>query len=176
MFAKILAFLALLLGGLAVAIALQPEDFSVRRVAVMNAQPQVVFDQVNDFHKWEAWSPWAKMDPNATTTFSGSNAGTGAVMEWSGNHEVGAGRMTIAESTPPDRILIDLEFTKPFAAISTTEFTFTPTEEGGTLAAWTMSGKNNFIGKAFSLFMDCEKTVGGQFEKGLASIKEIVEK
>jgi uncharacterized protein YndB with AHSA1/START domain len=158
----------------AVVAAVQPDEFKVSRSAVIPASPEQVFSQVNDFHKWEEWSPWAKLDPNSKETFSGPASGQGASFAWAGNQEVGEGSMTITESRPNERILINLEFIKPFAGTSLTEFTFQP-QGDQTLVTWTMSGKNNFIGKAVGLFMNCDKMVGGQFEKGFANMKAAVQ-
>lgn len=175
MIRKILFCLVILIAALVVIVAMQPADFRITRSAVMAAPPAAVFAQLNDFHNWQAWSPWAKLDPSAKNTFSGPSAGTGAGFAWSGNSEVGEGKMTITESRPDELILINLEFLKPFEAASTTEFTFRP-EGGQTVVTWTMSGKNNFVGKAMSLLMNCDKMVGGQFEQGLANMKSLVEK
>jgi hypothetical protein len=129
---------------------------------------------VNDFHKWEEWSPWAKLDPAAKATFEGPSAGTGAIFRWAGNKEVGEGSMTITESRPSDLIRIRLEFLKPFAATNTAEFTFKP-EGDQTAVTWSMAGQNNFMSKAICLFMDRDKMVGGKFEEGLAAMKSIAE-
>ena len=104
---------------------------------------------MNDFHNWEAWSPWAKMDPDAKSTFDGPTSGVGSKFHWAGNSKVGEGNMTIAESRPNDVIRIDLEFLKPFAAKNLAEFTFKPVGDG-TEVTWTMTGKNNFMAKAFT--------------------------
>ena len=140
----------------------------------MSAQPPAVFSQVNDFHNWEAWSPWAKRDPAAKNSFEGAPAGKGAIFRWAGNKEVGEGNMTISESRPSDLIRINLEFLKPFPNSSVTEFTFKP-EGNQTVVTWSMTGKCNFMAKAFHLFMNMDKMVGGDFEKGLAAMKSVVE-
>jgi len=139
----------------------------------MSAPPQAVFPQVNDLHNWEAWSPWAKIDPAMKTTFAGPAAGTGAIYTWVGNSKVGEGRMTITDSRLNERIQIKLEFFKPFKATHMAEFTFKP-EGSQTSVTWTMSGKNNFMGKAFGLVMSCDKMIGSDFEKGLANLDEVV--
>jgi hypothetical protein len=157
-----------------VVIAGRPDEFIVTRTARMAVSPAIIFAQVNDFHKWEAWSPWAKMDPNCKNTFSGAPAGKDAEFAWDGNKKVGAGRMTISESRPGDLIRIELEFLKPFKANNTAEFTFKP-EGSQTVVTWSMSGKNNFFFKAFGLFLDCDKMIGKDFEKGLAAMKSMVE-
>lgn len=174
MIKKILIGLAIVILLLVVVIALQPSTYRVERSATMNATPAVVFAQVNDFHKWNAWSPWEKLDPAMKRTFEGAPAGTGAVYAWAGNSDVGEGRMTINESRPSDLVKIKLEFVKPFAANSDTTFTFQP-EGNQTKVTWTMVGDKNFIAKAFGLVMNMDKMVGGDFEKGLAQMKSVVE-
>jgi len=170
------AFVALLaiVAGFALVVVLQPADFRVTRSAAIAAPPGVVFAQVNDLRQWEAWSPWTKLDPAARETFEGPRAGTGAVLRWAGNSEVGEGSMRITESRPNEFIQFRLEFLKPFEATSTAEFVFTP-EGGQTVVSWTMFGRNSFMAKAVVLFLDCDAMVGGQFEKGLAQLKSVAE-
>ena len=172
--AIVLGIFVMILGAFAIIVALQPSEFVVTRSATMNAPPEEVFAQVNDFHAWQNWSPWAKLDPNAKATFEGPESGEGAIFRWAGNDEVGEGNMQITQSTPNERIVMALEFLKPFPASNITEFTFKP-EGDGTTVTWTMSGHNNFIGRAICLFMDMDEMVGGQFEQGLANIRAIVE-
>jgi len=168
------ATLAVLVLGFLIVVAMQPDEFRVSRSAKMNAPPSAPFAQVNDYHNWDGWSPWAKLDPTAKVTFEGPSSGTGAKFSWSGNDEVGAGQQTIIESKPDELIRIKLDFEKPFKNTCTAEFAFQP-QGDQTLVTWSMFGKNNFLGKAFSLFMNCDKMIGGEFEKGLASMKAIVE-
>jgi Polyketide cyclase / dehydrase and lipid transport len=169
-----LLLLVAILGGLAVLISQRPNTFRVSRRATIKAPAYVVFDNINELRKWEAWSPWAKLDPNATNSFSGPAAGVGASMAWAGNNKVGVGRMTVTQSRPAEFVGMKLEFEKPMKAVNTTEFMLTPTGEE-TNVSWTMTGTNNFVGKAFGLFMNFDKMVGGQFEKGLASLKTVAE-
>jgi hypothetical protein len=171
---KILMGVAVVILALAAFVATRPEEFSVSRTASFAAPAPAVFAQVNELRKWHAWSPWAKKDPNAKETYDGPAAGAGAIMSWAGNNEVGEGRMTIVESRPAELVRFKLEFFKPFAATNSAEFAFR--EEGGrTAVTWTMRGHNNFIGKAMCLVFDMDKMVGGDFEKGLAGIRQIVE-
>jgi hypothetical protein len=167
---NILIGVAVVIALLVIFIATRPAEFSVSRSASMAATPAAVFTQLNDFHKWEAWSPWAKMGPNAKNNFEGPTSGEGAKFAWDGNSDVGAGNMTITESVPNDHVRIRLEFVRPFAGVNDTLFTIKPAGDK-TNVTWTMSGRNNFITKAISLFMDCDKMVGPQFEKGLASME-----
>jgi hypothetical protein len=166
--------IVLIIAIFCVVVAMQPAHYTVERSATINAPAPVVFAQVNDFHKWQAWSPWEKLDPNIKKEFSGAPAGTGAVYNWVGNSDVGEGRMTITDSVPSTSIKIKLEFIKPFAATNATDFTFTP-QGNSTNVKWTMSGDKNFVAKAFTMFMDMDKMVGTDFEKGLAQMKTVSE-
>ncbi len=171
---RIILAVIMLFVGIAVGIAMQPGNFRISRSAIVSAPPAVVFAQVNDFHLWEAWSPWAKLDPSAKNSFEGPASGSGAIFRWAGNSEVGEGAMTIMESVPNDRIDIKLEFLRPFAATHRAEFTFRP-EGDQTRVTWIMTGQNNFIGKVISHFIDCDKMLGEYFEKGLAQMKTVAE-
>jgi hypothetical protein len=140
MLKKILIVVAALVVVFAIVVAMQPAAFRVERKTTIAAPDSVVFAQVNDFHRWDAWSPWAKLDPAMKQTHEGAPTGVGAVYSWAGNKDVGEGRMTITESTPNSLIRIKLEFLAPFAAINTTEFTFTPAGDQ-TSVTWAMTGR-----------------------------------
>jgi len=174
MLKKILIGLAVVIVILFIVVVLQPADFRITRSATIAAPAAVVFEHVNDLHKWNEWSPWAKLDPGATISYDGPPAGPDASFFWKGNSEVGEGRMTITESKPVEFIRMSLDFVRPFAASNTTEFTFKP-EGNQTAVTWSMSGRNNFVGKAAGLFMNFDRMVGGQFEQGFANLKAIVE-
>jgi Polyketide cyclase / dehydrase and lipid transport len=170
----VLLGLAVLVLVFVVIVTLQPAAFRITRSATMSAPAADAFAQVNDFHNWDAWSPWAKIDPAMKQTYAGAPAGTGAIYTWLGNNQVGEGRMTITQSRPNEMIEIRLEFLRPFKATHTAEFTFQP-EGNQTIVTWSMSGHRNFMLKAFGLFMNMDKMLGGEFEKGLASMKAVVE-
>lgn len=174
MFKKILIGLAAVIVILLVVIAMQPPEYKIERSATINAPPATVYGNVNSFHKWQVWSPWEKLDPAMKRTIDGPESGTGAKYHWTGNKEVGEGKMEITESKPAELVKIKLDFIKPMEGTSDTLFTFTP-EGSGTKVTWTMSGKNNFVGKACSLVMNMEKMVGKDFEKGLAQMKAVSE-
>jgi hypothetical protein len=156
-------------------VLVQPPAFRITRSMAMAAPVQSVFEQVNDFHHWGAWSPWAKIDPDMKQTYDGSAAGAGAKYAWVGNKKVGEGRMTILESRPNELIQIKLEFLKPFKATNTAEFTFKPQGEQ-TQVVWTMFGDKNFMSKAFGLFVNMDQMIGKDFENGLMQMKAAVEK
>ncbi len=155
-------------------VATRPSAFRIERTAAVAAPPAMVYAQVADFHRWSAWSPWAHLDPQMEVQFTGAPSGVGAVYQWNGNDKVGQGRMTIETARPGEQIGIKLEFMKPWAQTNRTDFLLKP-EAGGTRVAWVMTGTNDFVGKAFGVFMNMDKMVGGDFEKGLASLRTVSE-
>ncbi len=170
----IIGVIIVLLAALMAVIAIQPEDYSVTRSTQVAASPQDVHPHINDFRKWEAWSPWAKLDPEMNTTITGPASGVGAHYEWQGNNDVGKGNMTIIESRPGENVKIDLQFTEPFTAASITEFNLQPADDG-TNVTWTTSGKNGFLAKAMCLVIDMDTMMGPDFERGLNQLKSTVE-
>ncbi|WP_375764989.1 SRPBCC family protein [Archangium gephyra] len=174
MLKKILLGAAVVILALCGVIAMQPSTYSVQRTATFKASPDITFALVNDFHRWGEWSPWDKMDPNQKTTFEGAATGVGAKYGWSGNDQVGEGRMTIEESKVNEFVRIKLEFIRPFESTSPTTFTFAPAAEGVSVT-WKMDGTNNFMGKAFSLFVNMDVMVGKDFDNGLAAMGKIAE-
>ena len=174
MFKKILVGLAIVLILFFGVVSMQPADFRVERSATIAAPPATVFAQVDNLRNWEAWSPWAKLDPNMKTSYDGPTSGKGASYSWTGNSEVGEGSTTITESRPNELVRMKLEMLKPFAASNDVEFTFKPAQDQ-TNVTWSMSGQKNFMAKAMGLFMDCDKICGGQFEQGLAQLKTAAE-
>ena len=172
---KILGGLVVVVGIFLVVVSIQPAELTVVRSTTIAAPASAVFPLVDDFHQWEKWSPWEKVDPAMKRTYEGPSSGVNASYGWAGNNDVGEGRMTITESKPNERIRMSLEFFKPMAGKDEVVFAFK--QDGAqTGVTWTMSGTKNFISKGICMFMDMDKMVGGEFEKGLAAMKGIVEK
>lgn len=168
MLKKIVAVLVVVLLGLVGFIASRPDTFEVKRSLEMKAPPEVIYAQVSDFHAWAAWSPWEKIDADLKKTFDGPASGVGAFYAWEGE-KTGAGNMKITEAKPGESLGLDLNFMKPFEAHNRTEFTFMKHGEG-TVVTWSMKGTNSFGSKAAGVFMNMDKMVGGDFEKGLAAM------
>lgn len=171
---KILGGVAALFLAFVAFVATRPAEFTVTRKAQIAAPAETIFPLLNDFHQWKAWSPWEKLDPKLVATFEGPAAGPGASYSWKGNDQVGEGRMTILQATPSTMVSIKLEFLKPFEATNTTTFTLAPAEKA-TDVTWKMEGKNNFLSKAFGIFMNMDEMVGKDFDKGLATLNELAE-
>ena len=169
MLLTVLAVLALLVAGFLIFADTRPAEFRVARSRTLAAPPDVVHSYLNDFHKWPEWSPWEKLDPTMKKEFSGAPHGPGASYYWTGNDKVGEGRMTITESRPPQSVTLRLEFLRPWKAVHRTQFDLAPSG-AGTNVTWAMTGQNNFMAKAFGVFMPLDKLVGADFEKGLANL------
>ncbi len=174
----LLVLLALAILALVLYVANQPNQFRVERSLIIAAPASEVFPHIDNLSAWHAWSPWARMDPNAQITFDGPQMGEGASFKWAGNNKVGVGGMFITKSVPYELIRIHLEFLKPFKGSNTAEFTFEPQGPEGraTRVTWAAFGPNTTISKIMSLFFSCEKIIGGNYEQGLANLKAIVEK
>lgn len=175
MIKKILVVLALLIAGVLVAGAFRPDMMHVTRSATMAAPPSAVFGVVNDFRRWNDWSPWAKLDPEMKVTLEGPPTGVGAVYKWNGNNDVGEGSTTLVESVPDQKVGMKLAFVRPFPGESDVRFTFEP-EGGGTKVTWAMDSPQPYPAKVVGMFIDCEKMCGDSFVEGLNNLKAIVEK
>ena len=176
---EIIAIIAVVL-AIAIAIILilaatKPDTFRVERSAVVNVSADKVYPFVADFHQWLNWSPWEGRDPALKRTYSGSDRGKGAVYAWDGNKNVGSGRMEILETSAPSKILIKLDFFKPFEGHNTAEFTMLP-QGDATHLTWTMTGPAVFMSKVMQVFMNLDRMIGRDFEAGLANLKRLTEK
>ena len=155
--------------------ATKPDTFSVRRVTTVRAPPEKIFPLINDFQQWGTWSPWEDKDPAMKRTYSGAGSGKGAVYAWDGNKNVGTGRMEILEVSAPSKIVIKLDFFKPFEAHNTAEFTMLPQGDATSLT-WLMHGPAPFMSKVMQVFMNMDKMIGKDFEAGLAKLKKLTER
>jgi uncharacterized protein YndB with AHSA1/START domain len=174
MLKTILIVIIVLIVAVLIYAATKPDTFRIQRSAIIAAPPDKVFSYINDLHNWASWSPWEKKDLAMKKTYSGSPQGKGAVLEWDGNKDVGTGRMEVLESTPLSKILIKLDFFKPFEAHNTAEFTLAATGDR-TQLTWAMYGPQPFMMKVMGLFCSMDKMVGKDFEDGLTSLKALAE-
>jgi carbon monoxide dehydrogenase subunit G len=161
--------------GVLIVAAMRPDSFAVKRSIIVNAPPEKVHALINDFQAWQRWSPWENKDPGMKRTMSSATSGTGASYRWEGNKEVGQGVMTISSSTPPNQVVIQLHFIKPFEAKNEVDFSLVPKGQS-TEVTWDMHGPSPFISKLMGVFMNFDKMVGKDFEQGLANLKALAEK
>jgi uncharacterized protein YndB with AHSA1/START domain len=171
----IAAVLAIAIAIILILAATKPDTFGVRRVTTVKAPPENIFPLISDFHQWESWSPYENKDPAMKRTYSGAASGRGAVYAWDGNKNVGSGRMEILDASMPSKIVIKLDFFKPFEGHNTAEFTMLP-QGDATNVTWLMHGPAPFMSKVMQVFINMDKMIGKDFEIGLANLKKLTEK
>jgi uncharacterized protein YndB with AHSA1/START domain len=177
-----LKIISVVLGIVLVAIAAvlviattKPDTFRVTRSTVIKAPPDKIFPLISDFQQWKGWSPYEVKDPTMKRTFSGAASGKGAIYAWEGDSQVGQGRMEIAEASPPSKVVLNLDFTKPMEAHNIVVFTMEPKGDV-TQVTWDMNGPTPYIGKIFHVLFNMDQMVGTDFEAGLANLKSLAEK
>jgi hypothetical protein len=167
--------IAVLLAGMLIFAATRPDTFRVQRSTSIKAPPERIFPLINDFQGWRVWSPWENLDPALKRSYSGPKSGKGAVYAWQGNNDVGHGRMEIDESSAPSKIVIKLDFLRPFEAHNIAEYTLAQ-QGDATNVTWTMYGPSPYLSKLFGVFCSMDRMVGTKFEEGLANLKALAEK
>lgn len=175
MFKTIAIVVVVLLAGVLVFAATRPDAFRVERSVTIKAPPEKIYPYFDDFNRWAVWSPWEKLDPAMKRTFSGAPSGKGAVYAWQGNSKVGEGRMEILESSPSSKLLIKLDFIKPFEGHNTAEYTLVPSGDT-TQVTWAMYGPSTYVTKLMGVFVSMDSMIGKDFEAGLANLKAAAEK
>ena len=172
--AVIVAVIVVALAIVLIAASRKPDTLRVQRSAIIKAAPETIFALINDFHQWKSWSPWETKDPDLKRTFGGASSGKGAVYAWDGNRNVGSGRMEIMEAVAPSKIVIKLDFIRPFEGHNTAEFTFAG-EAGSTVVNWVMTGPAIFLSRVMQVFINMDTMIGRDFETGLAILKKATE-
>jgi uncharacterized protein YndB with AHSA1/START domain len=172
--AVVAVLLVIVIAAFLVYVSSRPNTFRIERAASIKAAPERIFTMISDFHRWESWSPWEKLDLAMKKTHSGTASGKGAIYEWEGNKKVGKGRMEIIDTAPQSRITIKLDFFQPFEAHNIADFTLEPKGDA-TQVNWAMHGPNPFMMKMMGIFMNMDSMIGKDFEKGLANLKAVTE-
>ncbi|MGZ4968957.1 MAG: SRPBCC family protein [Methylobacter sp.] len=164
-----------LLAALFIYVTTRPDMFRIWRAASIKAPPDRIFALINDFHNWDAWSPYEKADPAIQRKLSGTSRGKGAIYEWASYNKAGTGRMEIIQSSPPSKITIQLDLAEPLEVRSIVEFTL-EAKNDTTQVTWDMHGINTYIGKVIGIFYNRDNKVGKDFEQGLINLKTIAER
>jgi hypothetical protein len=167
--------IAAAIAAVLIAAAMKPDNFVVQRSIEINAAPEKIYPLIDDFHRWTQWSPYEKLDPNLQRIYSGAASGVGAIYTWSGDKNVGKGRMQIIDVKEPTQIIIQLDFIEPFATHNTAEFSLAP-RNNATTVTWSMRGPSPFISKIMQVFFSMDKMIGNDFETGLANLKIAAER
>jgi uncharacterized protein YndB with AHSA1/START domain len=174
-FKKITIAVVVIIAGILIIASTKPDTFRVERAASIKAPPEKVFALINDFKRWDEWSPWEKKDPAMKRTYGPTTAGKGARYGWEGNRDVGQGSMDITDSVPSSKVALKLDFVKPFEGHNTVDFSLVPQGET-TRVIWVMQGPAPFITKVMQVFCNMDSMIGKDFEAGLANLKTSAEK
>ena len=169
----VIAMVVVVAGLLAYA-ARRPDTFRVQRATGINAPAEHIFPLIANLKSMNTWNPFVEPDPAIKIAYSGPDSGKGAAHTWSGNGKVGEGRIEITDAAPSSRVAMRLDMNKPMKAHNAVEFTLQP-NGNSTMVTWAMSGRQPFLAKLMTVFIDCDKMVGSQFEKGLGKLKAIAE-
>ena len=175
MFKTIAIVIVVALASLLIYAATRPETFSIQRSVRIKATPAKIYALISDFPSWPTWSPWEKLDPDMKRTLTGAATGKGSIYEWTGSSKVGAGRMEITDTLPASKVVIKLDFIKPFEGHNITEFTLAP-QGDSTEVNWVMTGPSPYISKLMGVFVNMDQMIGKDFEAGLANMKAAAEK
>jgi hypothetical protein len=169
----ILAVIALIL---IVLIIVAPKQYSVNRSIIINKPIEDVFRYLKSVKNQDHWSPWKKKDPDMMQEFIGEDGKIGFISKWKGNKDVGEGEQEILSIIENESIETQLRFFKPWKSQSIGTLLVAKVEDDKTLVTWGFSGKNHIPFNIFMLFFNMDKTVGKDFEEGLADLKQILEK
>lgn len=175
MLKNIAIVVVLLVGAVLVFAAFKDDSFRVQRSITIKAPPEKVQALIEDFHQWQAWSPWEHIDPTIKRDITGAPRGLGAVYAWKGDGKAGQGRMEVVESKPGALVKIKLDFVKPFPSNNTAEFTLVP-QGDSTQVNWAMYGASPYIARVMTTFVSMDSMIGKDFDKGLADMKKAAEK
>ena len=171
----IAVILAIAIAVVLILAATKPATLRVQRSVSIKAPPERIFPLISDFHQWVTWSPYEQKDPAMKRSYGGAEHNKSAIYAWDGDKNVGSGRMEILEASPPQKVVIKLDFFTPFEGHNTAEFTMLP-QGDGTHVTWVMYGPARFVTKLIQVFMNLDNMIGKDFEAGLANLKTITEK
>jgi len=174
---KIIGIILLVIIVLIVILGLvAPKEYLVERTILINAPQALVFDQVKYFKNQNKWSPWKELDPAMTTSIEGKDGEVGAVYKWTGDlKKSGIGEMINTGIKEGEETTYHLKFIEPMAS-EADGYTRLTLEEGGVKVAWGFTGKSPFPWNVMTLFMNMDKMLGKDFERGLQILKDLCEK
>jgi uncharacterized protein YndB with AHSA1/START domain len=167
--------LAVVAAALLAYAASKPATFRVQRSTGINAPAERIFPLIANLKSMNTWNPFVEPDPAIKIAYSGPESGKGAAHSWSGNSKVGEGHIEVTDAAPCSRVAMQLDMHKPMKAHNAVEFTLAPNGRTTTVT-WAMSGRQPFMAKLMTIFIDCDRMVGSQFEKGLGKLKALAER
>lgn len=172
---KTIVIILLAVIGIAVLLGfIGPDTYRYERSVTIGAPADVVYPHVSSFAAMDKWSPWNEYDPNMKKSVEGNDGEVGAISRWEGNEDVGKGEQRLDSLVPGSLVRTRLKFLEPWTSECDAMFELTPDGEG-TKITWAMVGENNFASKLMGKFMDMDAMIGKDFDKGLGTLKALVE-
>ena len=172
----IVAVLSILIILLLVGLILK-KGYIVNRDIFVNRPKSAVFDFIRFLKNQDEFSVWAKMDPNMNKEFRGIDGTAGFVSAWdSQNKNVGKGEQEILKVDEGEKVDYKIHFIKPFESTSFASMSVFSENENQTKVQWVFNGKMKYPMNLMLLFMNMEKIIGRDLEKGLLNLKNLLEK
>ncbi|MDQ3099761.1 MAG: SRPBCC family protein [Bacteroidota bacterium] len=150
-----------------------PKSSVVKRSVVIEAPPAAIYPMISSLRNMHEWSPWKNMDRDQENEWTGTDGAVGSIQTWRGD-TVGVGSQEIKAMEQDRKVTTELKFLEPWESSSTVDLELTP-EGTGTRVDWIMTQEHDGMGRLMAVFMDIDKMVGPDFERGLASLKAMTE-
>lgn len=171
---KILMFIAAVIVLLLITALFVSKDYKVEKSITINKPKTEIFNYIKYLKNQDNFSKWAKLDPAMKKSSIGTDATVGFTTIWEGNSKVGKGEQEIKKITEGQRMDFELRFEKPMKDVAQSFMTTDSIAPNQTLVKWGISGHMSYPWNIMGLFMN--QMVGGDFETGLANLKELQEK
>ncbi|NBG66051.1 SRPBCC family protein [Acidiluteibacter ferrifornacis] len=172
---RIITILLIFIALLAIATLFTPSSLQVEESIVIDASPEVIYDEILDFKSWSNWSMWHQIDSNMKNYYSDSMGVIGAFNRWESNHQkVGNGKQTITKLEANSLIRTKMEFggqeSNDYSA-----WYLTPEGEGKTTVRWTFEGSEMPFTMRLISYLFIKDMIHDAYIIGLSQLKEVVE-
>ena len=149
-----------------------PSEIKVERQIKISRSKSLIQKRLCDFYYFhDKWSPWTEKDPAMITSFKGNAGEAGHLYTWSGNKEVNEGEMELL-AIKEDSVLLRINFDK---RQDSKLYFILKESDAETEVTWGLLMDIGFFGRAPMLFINMDKMIGPDFEKGLSNLKGYLE-
>jgi hypothetical protein len=166
---------AVLIAMALLGIILGPKGIKMERSIVIHAPRSVIFNNIADYRNFQKWSPWTGIDSGCKYEYPGPQGQADAGFKWSGNDKVGTGEMLTTEIAPDVSMVAQMHFIKPWDAKAVTRWTLDSAGPGDVKVTWGFEQRFRLRQRPMMLFINMEKMLAPDYEKGLANLKKVCE-
>jgi hypothetical protein len=177
--AAIAGVLIVAIAAVAIYAATLPNEFRIARTASIKAPADKIFPLISNLKRFNEWNPFAKQDPSIAITYNETLVGKGAGYAWDSDGRSSKGSLEITDAAAPSSVEMRLDMLKPMEGHNRIVFALRPAADATdvkTDVTWTMTGHYSYVAKVMGVVFNMDKMVGGEFEKGLADLRTLVEK